>query len=149
MARKARNKESKKLDLLKPINLMAITPENDPCFGKLHDPQHATCRRCGDSEICSIAKGQLNHSKRAKVEEVSNFMDIEEEGIDNLSLNKKIRKAIKNIVSTNKAIKKTQLKEQVVSGLGISEEKFEKRLKIILKNSKNITLTNGTITYTE
>lgn len=55
-------------NLLQPLDLSKIGTQDDPCFGKLNDPQHEACRACGDFEICAIVQSQTNHSIRASWE---------------------------------------------------------------------------------
>lgn len=99
--RKARNKLSKKYDLMStPITLDKIGSKDDPCFGKLHDPRHPTCQRCGDSELCCIAMGQINHLKRLKQEDNFTFKDKEEVelvAVDKKEIKKKIRSRIREL----------------------------------------------------
>lgn len=147
--RKAREDKINQVDLLKPLNVFDLGGKRDPCFGKLNDPTHPVCRRCGDCEVCAVVQGQKGHAKRDEINENSNFKDIEEEKIDKLSLNKRIRKVIKVTVRASKVISRSQLELQVTSGLGITKKKFDQRLNVILKNSKIITEKNNKISYNE
>lgn len=57
--RKSRDKIDKsKFDLLKPIDVLSMGSDNDPCFGKHYDLLAKECRMCGDSEFCAIVKAQ-------------------------------------------------------------------------------------------
>ena len=58
-ARKSRsNIDKSKFDLLKPIDVLSMGSDNDPCFGKHYDLLAKECRMCGDSEFCAIVKSQ-------------------------------------------------------------------------------------------
>lgn len=96
--RKSRTRLIKQFDITEPIDLSIIGTAEDPCFGKLYDPQASECKRCGDSEICAIAMGQNNHLKRALVEAEKNFKDLEEDKIEVKKDPKLIRKSIRGRV---------------------------------------------------
>lgn len=145
--RKARKEDIKKVDLLKPINIADFGSKNDPCFGKLHDPKHPTCQRCGDIELCAIKFGQTNHKKREKMAEDTTFLDIGEEKIDKMKKNTQIRQLIKRIVKKEKSISEKMLKEQVMAGMGITEKKFKARLKKLLEGSKRVIKKGNKIQY--
>lgn len=87
-----------KLSTLYPISITEFGSEKDPCFGKLYDPKHDTCGRCGDSEFCSIAMAQNNHVNRLKVEKTTKFKDIEEQNIKPTSDKKALKKEIKSLI---------------------------------------------------
>jgi hypothetical protein len=80
----ANNRKSRKMvdkedyNILKPIDILTLGSEDDPCFGKLHDLKAPECMECGDAEFCSIMKAQNLHKERIKVESKQRFKDIEE-----------------------------------------------------------------------
>jgi Na+-translocating ferredoxin:NAD+ oxidoreductase RnfC subunit len=78
--RKKRNKIDKsKLDMTVPLDILKLGSEEDPCFGKHHDPKAEECGRCGDAEICSIVCGQKLHLKRENIEKEKKFKDIQKD----------------------------------------------------------------------
>lgn len=79
--RVARNEQAEKINLLFPIDITQLGSEDDPCFGKLHDPKDPICISCGDCELCQIMHAQNNHSVREKVEKKGKFKDMEEKEI--------------------------------------------------------------------
>lgn len=77
--RKIREKLSnKELDLLKPIDMLSLGSDDDPCFGKHHDLLAPECKECGDSEFCAIVKAQGLHQERLNIEAKQRFKDVEE-----------------------------------------------------------------------
>ena len=101
--RKARKNLIKGADLTKPVilPLEQIGSKDDPCFGRLNDPRHPTCQRCGDIEMCSIAMAQLNNLKRLAIEKEKNFKDIEEAQLvqpDKKEQRVEIKKRIKELL---------------------------------------------------
>lgn len=66
------------IDLLKPIDVLSLGGEEDPCFGKYHDLKAPECMDCGDAEFCAIVKAQNLHQERAVIESSQRFKDIEE-----------------------------------------------------------------------
>jgi len=70
--------KSKDVDLLKPIDVLSLGSDDDPCFGKLHDLLASECKSCGDSEFCAIVKAQGLHKERLDIESKQRFKDIEE-----------------------------------------------------------------------
>lgn len=79
MARESRRDLIKQdIDLLKPIDILKLGTDEDPCFGKLHDLKAPECKRCGDSEFCSIIMAQNLHLKRDKLNKSKDFLDLEE-----------------------------------------------------------------------
>ena len=98
--RKTRDKLSKKIsDFTNPITLAELGTDNDPCFGKHFDPKSDFCKRCGDSELCVIKMGQLNHTKRAKLEKEHDYRDTVE--IDPLvDAKKKARKRMVELIKS-------------------------------------------------
>lgn len=71
--RKARSgrSDNNPIDFSEPYPLELIGTQDDPCFGKLHDPRDPVCMKCGDSELCLIAMGQNNHQLRLEKEKES------------------------------------------------------------------------------
>lgn len=93
--RKARSSDKSTVNFMKPItNIMVFGGPDDPCFGKHYSPEAKECGRCGDNELCMIAKAQLAKARVTKVESKHPFKDKEEVDIH-------IQNAIKNQVITN------------------------------------------------
>jgi hypothetical protein len=66
------------MDLLKPLDVLSMGSEDDPCFGKHHDITAKECAECGDSEFCVIVKAQGLTAERTRVEAEQRFKDLEE-----------------------------------------------------------------------
>lgn len=101
-----RKEFSKKLDITKAITLEQLGTKDDPCFGKYHSSKEEECKRCGDSEFCAIAMGQLTHIKRAELEKSGNFKDLEEKDIKKVPKpiwKKELRLKVKEVIKDNKA----------------------------------------------
>lgn len=144
--RKARTELIKEVDLLKPIDLTVVGTPDDPCFGKLHDSTHETCRRCGDSEVCAMVYGQTNHIKRFKEESSSNLMDTpDKEPLSATLLSRFIRLRLKKIKKSSVV----KIRFAVMARFGVSEKKFDKLLLKVLKKSKNIQLKGDILKYTK
>lgn len=144
--RKSRNRLAGSFDTLKPLlleDIYKLGTENDPCFGKLYDPKAPECQRCGDNEICAITFGQNNHKLRDKAEKNMAFLDLEEKEIDTMSNSKKAKKLIRRLINNHKSISVEAVKQQVMSGLDISEKVFEKILKKIMATTSKFKLSNG------
>ena len=75
-AREEIDKDS--IDLLKPIDILALGVKDDPCFGKHHDLMAPECKECGDSEFCAVVKSQGLHQERLDIEGKQRFKDMEE-----------------------------------------------------------------------
>jgi len=76
------------MDILKPLDVLSLGSDDDPCFGKYHDLLAPECKECGDSEFCMIVQAQGLHKERLEIEEKQRFKDIEE--ADEEMVNKKI-----------------------------------------------------------
>ena len=124
----AKNRESRQqidksnIDLLKPIDVLSLGGEDDPCFGKLHDLKAPECMECGDSEFCAIVKAQNLHKERLEIESTQRFKDIEEADHKMVDRRKKAKKLIRGYMD---------------NGL--------KRMKIILKVSRETNLSKDVI----
>jgi len=155
--RKSRKEKVKQIkDLSIPIPIEQLGGENDPCFGKLHDPRASECKRCGDSEICSIAMGQVNNMKRLLLEKKQNFKDLEELNIkpkvDKKVLRKSIKNRIREIVKMggNKGIEIPQIIEDVWASYGkdgFSKKRIRKIMDVVVENSERIILTKNKLTW--
>jgi len=75
------------IDLLQPIDVLALGGDKDPCFGKHHDLLAPECKECGDSDFCAMVKAQGLHKERLTIETKQRFKDIEE--ADDETLKKK------------------------------------------------------------
>ena len=144
--RKSRRELSKKLDVSKAITLDMLGTKDDPCFGKFYDPRAAECNRCGDSELCAIAMGQLNHLKRDKTEKSFNFEDIEELKINPKKKSELLKDFKKELTLTIKdhtrGIKLDKLilimYAMFMNESGFTKEFIKKRIIRIRKKSKNV-----------
>lgn len=65
-------------DFLKPIDILSLGSDDDPCFGKHHDLLAPECKECGDSDFCALVKAQKLHQERVNIESKKRFKDIEE-----------------------------------------------------------------------
>ncbi len=121
--RKRRNKiDEEDFDLLKPIDILELGGEEDPCFGKLHDLAAKECKNCGDAEFCQIVKAQNLHKERLKIEKNQRFKDIEEADEEHIKKLEQVKDLIKEY-----------------------KDKGFKRMKIILKISKKLSLPKETV----
>lgn len=146
--RKGRDTMSKKItDLSSPITLAELGTDNDPCFGKHFDPKSEHCRRCGDSELCIIKMGQLNHKTRSKVEKEHDYRDTEE--INPLQDARK--KARKRMVELIKSISpdKDFLINEVYSIYFVHKVTKPMIIKILekLKTSGKVTINKNKVTW--
>lgn len=108
--RKARDEiEKDEYDLLKPIDILTLGSEDDPCFGKYHDLKAPECMECGDSEFCAIMKAQNLHKDRLKIESEQRFKDIEESDYELNKLKRQARNLITQYKSENYPRLKTVL----------------------------------------
>lgn len=122
--RKARGeiKDPDNIDLLKPLDILSLGGEDDPCFGKYHDLKASECQECGDSEFCTIIKAQNLHKDRLSLEAKQRFKDIEE---------------AKDITIKKESEAKKLIEKYMEKGL--------QRMKIVLKVSRETNLTKGKI----
>lgn len=111
------NIDKSEIDLLKPIDILSLGGEDDPCFGKHHDIKAPECIECGDSDFCAIVKAQGLHKERIDIESKQRFKDIEES--DKIGLEKR---------------KKAKILIKKYMGLGF------KRMKIVVKVSEETNL---------
>lgn len=81
--------------VMTPKDVRSIGTDNDPCFGKSYDLTTSECKKCGDSELCSIAFSMKMKKERRKINVEEDFKDIELE-IDKDKAFKYIRKLKKN-----------------------------------------------------
>lgn len=72
------NIDQSKVDILKPLDIMSLGTEKDPCFGKHHSLTAPECLSCGDSEFCSIVTAQNLHKKRLSIEADQKMKDLDE-----------------------------------------------------------------------
>jgi hypothetical protein len=121
--RTAREKVDKdNYDLLKPIDILTLGSDDDPCFGKLHDLLSKECKVCGDSEFCAIANAQYLKGKNLKMESNQRFKDIEEAN---------------KLLTENKHRAKDLIKKYKEKGL--------KKFKILIKVSEELNLTKDEV----
>lgn len=91
MTRKSR--ERQEVDIMKPITIELFGSEDDPCFGKHHDPAVKECKSCGDQELCAIVQAQRMHKVRDTEVKKYPVKDLEEPNMD--------LKSIEQFVLTN------------------------------------------------
>lgn len=153
--RKARTKLIKTVDTLKPITIMDLGSEDDPCFGKHFSPLASECNRCGDSELCAIKMGQSNHKVRSKIEKKQAFKDIEEQDIPEPSrdeIRKKIKLRIRELIKLSGAV---GIKEDAIGNelfITYSKDGFTKGnirsiLKKVIERSTYITYKNDKLVW--
>lgn len=63
---------------MKPLDLLSLGTDKDPCFGKHHSLKAVECLSCGDSEFCSIVFAQSLHKNRIEVESKQKMKDLDE-----------------------------------------------------------------------
>ena len=118
--RKAReNIEKDDYDFLKPIDVLTLGSEDDPCFGRFHDLKAPECMECGDAEFCSIMKGQNLHKDRAKIESKQRFKDIEESDFQMTQ----IKRQVKNLITKYQSEGYPRLKTVMVVAKKLSVSK--------------------------
>lgn len=153
--RKPRNKMSKTVDILRPINLNIIGSADDPCFGRFNEPKCEACSRCGDAEICAIVMQQKNALKRGEVEESSTFKDMEEKDMT-LADKKKVRKMVKNRIRELARIGRRQGigMEQVIFDVhstyamhGFTRKRVEKLINIMVEKSDHLYIDKNLLKY--
>lgn len=126
--RKSRDKIDKSnYDLLKPIDILTMGSEDDPCFGKFHDLLAKECRLCGDSEFCAIVKAQNLRIGNLEVKDNKRFKDVEEgKEIDE----KKKLKAIKLIDEyRSNGLKSTKILLKVWAETHLPKDEIKQLLK--------------------
>lgn len=154
--REKRNKLSKTTDLNIPITIDIIGTNDDPCFGKLYSPKAEECSRCGDSEICSIVMGQLNHLKRGEQEKKEKFKDMEETTIPQNPKKENLKKLIKNRIRKmvkmggEAGVQKSLVVEDIYASYnkdGYDKTKIEKMITKVVSTSDKITLTKNKLNW--
>ncbi len=95
-------------ELLKPLDILSLGGESDPCFGKEYDLTTNECQRCGDSELCAIANSQKLRLVREGIEREKDFKDIEKP--KKSKIDKFIEKMIDKDYKPSKIITKTMKK---------------------------------------
>jgi len=143
--RKPRNKMSKEVNLLYPVNLEDFGTDKDPCFGKHNDPKAPECQRCGDCEICAVVQSQNMHIKRGEVEKGQKFKDINNE-IKHTALDlKDIKRFIRNYLKTLKGqyVLIDTLTNEVVINYSIKKAKAIKIVTDLGEKSEHIKFTKN------
>lgn len=99
MAKRQKREEidQDQVDLLIPIDISQFGTEDDPCFGKFHDLKAPECMKCGDADVCALAKAQYLHTNRIKIEGKQRFKDIEEADEEMIKKKEIIAKEIKTL----------------------------------------------------
>lgn len=133
MKRVSRDTLTKKgINLMIPIDISKIGSVDDPCFGKLYDGNEKPCQRCGDSELCIIAMGQNNHSKRKQIESKNRFKDIEPEEFKPNT--QQIYKFIKeNLFPKKNTILLSSATKKINKEFRLSNEMSLKEVKLIIR----------------
>lgn len=148
--RKPREKEIKKHSLLLPIDITKLGTEEDPCFGRLHNPQAEECRRCGDCEICQIVFAQNNHGLRAEIEKGGKFRDVDEKEIYESKPTidvKQVKSEIRKIIRTQKSIKKDDLVKNIMVKFNLSKPRVEKYLEAMLGKTDKFSIHKNTLKW--
>lgn len=93
MAKRKKRSEIKKddIDLLQPVDVLALGGSDDPCFGKLHDLAAPECKECGDADFCALVKAQGLNLERVKLETKQRFKDVEEADAEMLKKKQKAK----------------------------------------------------------
>lgn len=110
-------------ELLKPIDILSLGSDSDPCFGKQYDLTTEECSRCGDSELCAIAHSQKLNIIRKDIEKEKSFKDIDE-----VKVGKEI-KFIKKLIKKGK--KPSEILKKVVDKFEIPKSEARKLYKSI------------------
>jgi hypothetical protein len=144
--RKSRNKlaKDKSIDVMVPLQFDKLGTQDDPCFGKLHDPKADECGSCGDSELCAIAQSQKLHFKRKEIEDKQDFKDLM-----NLECTwKDVAKCLRSILKIkSSAVPIPRLKTLVCKKLKIHESEFDTHLEKVRKNGKKLIFKSQEIAY--
>lgn len=137
------------LNLLYPINLDKIGTEDDPCFGKQHDPKNEVCSRCGDCELCQIVFSNNMHKTRAKTESTQAYMDMDEKEVyDSIAKkDKEVKAGIRTIIRKNKKIDRAELIKRVQAQYNLSPNKAEKIYKSLLKTTTKFKETKNQVIW--
>jgi len=98
------------IDLLKPLDILVLGSEQDPCFGKAHDLKAKECMECGDSEFCALVKAQGLTKERIKIEAAQRFKDLEHADKETLEKKEKAKVYIEECRSRGVPRLKTILK---------------------------------------
>jgi hypothetical protein len=109
--KRKKRKATKGVDFSKPIDIHKVGSDDDPCFGKLYDLSHDTCKRCGDSELCAVVFAQNMAKQRKKLESKTKFKDIlldKEDEKENKALKKWVKKKVEAGMPRIKIIKKAK-----------------------------------------
>lgn len=100
-------KKTEGIDFLKPIDFSKIGTQDDPCFGKHYNLSTDECKRCGDSELCSVLFSLKLNKDRAKIESKESFKDLNDN--DNKALENWVKNKKKEGLSRSQIIKKAKL----------------------------------------
>lgn len=119
-----KKKESKSIDLFKPIDLARIGTPDDPCFGKEYDSRNTDCMNCGDVELCAIAMMQNNKIVRDSLAEKSDFKDLDEANFLDSEDEDKSKRLMKKY--SERGYKKEKVKRLLQKRLNIDEERVDK-----------------------
>ena len=110
-------------ELLKPLDILSLGGDNDPCFGKEYDLTMDECRRCGDSELCSIAFSQKLNLQRQDIENRKDFKDVAKK-----KLSKEEKHTLKLI---KKELKPSEIRKKLMKKFGISKDEARKLYKTL------------------
>lgn len=108
MAKRITRKETKGVDFLKPIDISKFGTKDDPCFGKLYNLSTPECKRCGDSELCSVVFAQNMKKVREGEKSKTRFKDEELEVNNNPALTKWVKEKVEEGITRQEIIKKAK-----------------------------------------
>lgn len=121
----------KNYDFMTPLKLDLIGTEDDPCFGKHHDPRTEECSRCGDSELCLIACTQNSNKSRDEIESKREFKDL-----TTFDPREPVRDYIVKVVKKKKSVKYSKLLsvlyKKFYSNTDIGKKEFKSIIKSII-----------------
>ena len=111
MAKKSKDKreprkKTKGIDFLQPVDFSNIGTPDDPCFGKHYNLSTDECKRCGDSELCSVLFAINLNKDRAKIEKKQEFKDLNDN--NNQALENWVKSKKREGLSRAETIKKAK-----------------------------------------
>ena len=108
-------------EFLKPLDILSLGGDNDPCFGKEYDLTEDECRRCGDSELCSIAFSQKLNLQRETLEKQKDFKDL-----GKTPLSKEETYTLKLI---KKELKASEIRKKLMKKFNLSKDEARQLIK--------------------
>lgn len=122
--RKSReNLDKTKINTLKPLDILSLGTEDDPCFGKHHSLKAEECIMCGDSEFCSIVMSQNMHKTRLEFEANQKMKDLDEAEEDMIKKTKQAKELIADLIDLG--VKRTKIILKVSDKYKITKDKVK------------------------